>query len=799
MTTAPAKTFSTVLPYFWALMLVLACGLARWFLGFELGLRFPFITLFFAVFFAAWIGGLGPALFATVTGLLLALFFFFPDIGRLPPFTTDTVIGAALFLLNGVAVGWIGEMRLRTFRKLQRATALAEERGKKAEESSALAEEEAVRAEEEFTRAEEEAAKAQAAAVQAGRESERANRILESIADGFYSLDRDWRFVYVNRRAAEAMKRPRESLVGMNLWELFPQLNGSVFQREFERAMRERNPVTIEEHSLVSESWFAVRVYPTEEGLSVFFEDVTAKHEAAIALKESEERLRLATDVGKFGIWDWDMVKNRVSWSPRLYEFHGITTEEFGGTVEAFRALVHPADAERVAHGIKTAVETHNEFQSEFRTIRPDGEIRWLLTNGRVVYDGDGKPIRMLGATQDVTQRREGEERLRQAQRIDAAGRIAGGVAHEVNNQMTVVLGLTEFMLRSPELTPELRADTVQIRRAGERSALITSQLLAFSRRQVLWPTLIDLNQIISDFERVLRKTAGEETTLTLRLTQDLPLVLADRAQMEQVLLNLTLNAADALQPQGGTLTIETSVRQFSPEYIAAKPEVVIATGSYVMMAVTDTGTGMPPDVMSHVFEPFYTTKPVGQGSGLGLSSVYGIVKQSNGYIWVYSEPGLGSTFKIYLPVPRESLILSSAEPASVPAGRRETILVVEDEPDLRGLFIRMLQEMGYEPVEAANGRDGLAILRRPESRVDLVLTDIAMPVMGGGEFGSLVAREFPGLPVLYMSGYTDSDIVARGLLEAHVPFIQKPFTPDVIAQQLRNVLDGRSRAANGR
>jgi two-component system cell cycle sensor histidine kinase/response regulator CckA len=799
VTTAPAKRFSTVLPYFWALILVLACGLARWFLGLELGLRFPFITLFFAVFFSAWIGGFGPALFATVTGLLLALFFFFPNIGHLPPFTTDTTIGAVLFLLNGIAVGWIGEVRLRTFRKLQQATALAEERGKKAEESSALAEEEAVRAEEEFTRAEEEAARAQAAALQAGRESERANRILESIADGFYSLDRDWRFVYVNRRAAEAMKRPRESVVGLKLWDLFPQLNGSVFQREFERAMRERKPVTIEEHSLLSESWLLVRVYPTEEGLSIFFEDVTAKHVAAIALQESEERLRLATDVGKFGIWDWDMVRNRVSWSPRLYEFHGISREQFGGTVEAFRALVHPADAARVAQGIKTAVETHSEFQSEFRTIRPDGEIRWLLTNGRVVYDADGKPIRMLGATQDVTQRREGEERLRQAQRIDAAGRIAGGVAHEVNNQMTVVLGLTEFMLRSPELTPELRADTVQIRRAGERSALITSQLLAFSRRQVLWPTLIDLNRIITDFERVLRKTAGEETTLILRLTQDLPLVLADRAQMEQVLLNLTLNAGDALQPNGGTLTIETSVRQFSPDYIAAKPEVVIAAGPYVMIAVTDTGTGMTPDVLSHVFEPFYTTKPVGQGSGLGLSSVYGIVKQSNGYIWVYSEPGLGSTFKIYLPVPRESPSLAPAEPASVPAGGRETILVVEDEPDLRGLCIRMLQEMGYQPVEAANGREGLAILRRPGSRVDLVLTDIAMPVMGGGEFGSLVAREFPGLPVLYMSGYTDADIVARGLLEANVPFIQKPFTPDVIAQQLRNVLDGRSPGANGR
>ena len=794
MTTVLVKKYPNVLPYFWALILVLACGLARWFLGPELGLGFPFITLFFAVFLSAWIGGFGPALLATISGLLVALLLFFPNIGRLPPFTTDTIIGAVLFFLNGVAVGWIGEARLRGFRRLQEATVLAEDRGRLARESAALAEEEAVRAEEEFTRAEEEAARAQESAARAEIESQRIIRILESVGEGFYSLDRDWRLVYVNRRAAEAMKRPREALVGRNLWQLFPQLRGSVFERGFERAVRERRAVTMEEHSLVNESWFSVRAYPTDEGLSVFFEDVTAQREAARALRESEERLRLATDVGKFGIWDWDMVQNRVSWSPRLYEFHGLGPEEFGGTLEAFHALLHPADAERVANGIRTAVETRNEFQAEFRIIRPNGETRWLHTNGRVVYDGDGKPIRMLGATQDVTQRREGEDRQRQAQRIEAAGRIAGGVAHEVNNQMTVVLGLTEFMLRSPHLTPDLRADTIQIRRAGERSALITSQLLAFSRRQVLWPTLIDLNQIVTDFERVLRKTGGEQTTLLLRLSPDLPPVLADRAQMEQVLLNLTLNAADAMKPGGGMLTIETGTSQFSPQYVASKPDVAVAMGFYVMIAVTDTGTGMTPEVMSHVFEPFYTTKPVGQGSGLGLSSVYGIVKQSDGYIWAYSEPGRGSTFKIYLPVPREAPLPSPPEPKTTPAGGSETILVVEDEADLRALFARMLRELGYTSLEAANGEEGMAILRRHQPRVDLVVTDIAMPGMHGRELGNQVAREFPGLPVLYMSGYTDADVVSRGLLEKDVPFIQKPFTADVIALQLRRALDGRRR-----
>ena len=940
MKPASATKYSTVLPYFWAIILVLACGMARWFLGPSLGVRFPFITLFFAVFFSAWIGGFGPALLATIAGLLFALLFFFPPVGlELPPFTSETTIGATLFFLNGIAVGWIGETRLRAFARLRQATALAEERGKLAEEAAAMAEEEAARAEEEFTRAEEEGARVQEAAARAEQESQRLSRvlssisdafmvldagwtivyaneqaagaygvnldrmigsnywelfpesvgsafdrayrraletntvlrleafypprerwlrisvypspdglsiytqdvteqrrlevalqesaaelavsneelktaldelaersaaaeeerrrvttILESIGDGFYSLDRDWRFVYVNQRAAEAMKRPRESLVGVNLLELFPQLNGSIFHREFERAIRERKAVTIEDHSLLTDSWVSVRAYPTGEGLSVFFEDITAQREAARALEESEERLRLATDVGKFGIWDWDMVRNKVTWSSRIYEFHGLTREQFSGTVEAFRALVHPADADRVAHGIRTAVETRSEFQSEFRTIRPSGEIRWLLTNGRVVYDRDGKPVRMLGATQDVTQRRDGEERLRQAQRIEAAGRIAGGVAHEVNNQMTVVLGLAEFMLRSPDLSPELRADTVQIRRAGERSALITSQLLAFSRRQVLWPTLIDLNQIVSDFERVLRKTAGEETTLVLRLMKDLPPVLADRAQMEQVLLNLTLNAADALKDGGGTLTIETSTRRFSPDYASTKPDIAIVEGSYVMMAVTDSGTGMSPEVMSHVFEPFYTTKPIGHGSGLGLSSVYGIVKQSNGYIWVYSEPGQGSTFKIYLPIPRESPALPPSEPEAVPAGGTETILVVEDESDLRALFARMLRDMGYQSLEAGNGEEGLRILRRPDRAVDLVLTDIAMPGVNGRELGNQVAREFPGLPVLYMSGYTDGDIASRGLLDQGVPFIQKPFTPDDLAQHLREVLDGRSR-----
>lgn len=786
----PAKQPSAARPYAWGVVLVLVCGLARWFLSPSLGVRFPFITLFFAVFCAAWIGGLGPGLLTTVLSLLFALFFLFPPYGTLPPFTTETTIGVVLFLLNGIAVAWLGEARLRGYRATQRAFRLAEEQGKLAEESAAMAEEEAVRAEEEFARAEEAAARAQESAARLEHEATRIKTILESIGDGFYSLDREWRFVYVNQRAAEAMRQPRAALIGVNLWELFPQAAGSIAQREFERAVREGKMVAFENYSVLTGLWMSVRAYPTEEGLSVFFQDVTARREGARALEESEERLRLATDVGKFGIWDWDMVNNRVTWSPRIYEFHGIRPDDFAGTVEAFQALVHPGDAAPMAQAIRTAVETRGEFQAEFRAIRPSGEIRWLLTNGRVVYDEAGKPVRMLGATQDVTQQRDGEERLRQTQRIEAAGRIAGGVAHEVNNQMTVVLGLTEFMLRSPNLTPDLRADAVQIRRAGERSALITSQLLAFSRRQVLWPTLVDLNRIVSEFERVLRKTAGEGITLVLRLGTDLPQVLADRAQMEQVLLNLTLNAADALRVGPGTITIETSVRKFSPEYIATKPEVSVGLGDYVMLAVSDTGTGMNADVLSHVFEPFYTTKPVGQGSGLGLSSVYGIVKQSNGYVWAYSEPGMGSTFKIYLPVPREAPL---PPPPKSPTGSlqgSETILVVEDETDLRTLVARMLEELGYQSIVVGSGEEAMAVLRADGSKVDLVVTDIAMPVMSGRELGHQVAREFPGLPVVYMSGYTDGDIVSRGLLEKDMPFIQKPFLPDDFALHLRQALD---------
>lgn len=943
MKTPQAGRSSAFMPYVWTIFLVLLSCVIRWLLGPTLGIRFPFITFFFAVFFSAWLGGFWPALFATFLGLLSALLFVLPPIGALPPFTADTTIGVVLFSLNGIAVGWIGQSRLRAFRAATDARIVAENERKLAEESAALAEEEAARAEEEFTRAEDEAARAQEAAARAEHEFHRINRILssisdafmvldanwtiiyaneqtavisgipldqmvgknhwqlfpesvgsafdqayrralasntilrleayyppiekwlrvsiypsaeglsifsqdvteqrrlelalqdsaaeleaaneelkdaldelsdrnatgeeeqrrmatllESIGDGFYSLDRDWRFVYVNQRAADSMKRPRSALIGVSLWELFPQLSGSVFEREFHRAVREQTLVTIEEHSVISDSWMAVRAYPGAEGVSVFFQDVSAQREAARALRESEEQLRLATDVGKFGIWDWDIPRNRVTWSPRIYQFHGLGPGEFGGTVEAFRELIHPADANRVEQAIRTALETGLEFQAEFRAIRPSGDVRWLLTNGRVVSDEAGRPLRMVGATQDVTQRREGEERLRQMQRIEAAGRIAGGVAHEVNNQMTVVLGLTEFMLRHPALPPDVRADAVQIRRAGERSALITSQLLAFSRRQVLWPTLIDLNLIIAEFERVLRKTAGEGSTLVLRLAGDLPSVLADRAQMEQVLLNLTLNAADAMKQGGGTLTIETGIREFSPLYTSTRPDIAISLGPHVMMVVSDTGTGMTPEVLSHVFEPFYTTKPLGQGTGLGLSSVYGIVKQSGGYIWAYSEPGQGSTFKIYLPVPLEALKIAPVEEVAPPSKGTETILVVEDEPDLRVLFARMLRELGYRPLEAANGVEGLTILRQKGSAVDLVLTDIAMPTMNGRELGNQVAREFPGLPVLYMSGYTDTDIVARGLLEHDMPFLQKPFMPDAMAVHLRQVLDGKSRSERG-
>jgi CheY-like chemotaxis protein len=376
---------------------------------------------------------------------------------------------------------------------------------------------------------------------------------------------------------------------------------------------------------------------------------------------------------------------------------------------------------------------------------------------------------------------------------MESVGRLAGGVAHETNNQMSVVLGAADFILQRPDVPEAVRVDVEFIRKAAERTAAVTAQLLAFSRRQILKPEVLDLNAIVTNWEPVLRRVMGEDSGVVLRLARDIGQVRADPGQLEQVLLNLALNARDAM-PGGGTITVETCRAELTGEYARLKPGTAVRPGPYVVLAVSDTGHGMDKKTLGRIFEPFFTTKGVGKGTGLGLSTVYGIVKQSEGYIWVYSEPGLGTSFKIYLPLRSEAMAPSPVAPAPVRSRAGETILLVEDEASVRHMMKRALEGVGYRVIDAGTASVALDLLSRHTGEISLVLTDVVMPGQSGRELADRVADLAPDIQVLFTSGYTDSDIAGRGLLQPGAAFLQKPFTTDALVRAVREQLEVATR-----
>jgi len=356
---------------------------------------------------------------------------------------------------------------------------------------------------------------------------------------------------------------------------------------------------------------------------------------------------------------------------------------------------------------------------------------------------------------------------------------------------MSVVLGCADYVLRRSDLPDPVRQDVDQIWRAAQRTAGITRQLLAFSRRQMLQPRVLDLNATVRELEPILARALGESRAIRMHLSPTLGSIRADPGQLEQVLLNLTLNARDAMG-ESGRLTIETMNVILDASYAAGKPVETLEPGQYAALVVTDTGHGMDQATLSRVFEPFFTTKMVGQGTGLGLSTVYGIVKQSGGFIWVYSEPGLGTTFKLYFPLV-SSGTSRPFDSETTPGGRsEELVLIAEDEPMVRGIMARTLRECGYTVLEAASGREALQLLEAESRPVSLIVADVVMPDMGGQEMATHLATRLPGVPVLFTSGYTGLDVVSRGLLDADREFLQKPLAPETLAHKVREMVDAR-------
>ena len=532
----------------------------------------------------------------------------------------------------------------------------------------------------------------------------------------------------------------------------------------------------------------------TIRGIVLNARDVSERKRADRELRESEERYRdlfdNASDLVCMATPEGSLLYVNQAWYAGL----GYAEEEIGRL--QLLDLVHPDSREHFSGVLQRVLAGERLDHVELIMVPKSGQPITVEGNLSCTFK-DSKPAVVRGIYRDITERKRVEEQLRRAERMQAAGRLAGGVAHEVNNMMTGVIGLSEFLLRSFEPDDPRREDVQEVIKAGARAADVTRQLLAFTRQQFLRPQILRINAVVSEMEKMLRRSLGEDHQLELRLSSDAGQLRADRGQLEQVLINLVLNARDALSGHG-RVVIETASVTFDAAYAQRHEGVEIPLGRYVMLAVSDTGCGMSADVQARIFEPFFTTKAIGQGTGLGLSTVYGIVKQSGGFVWVYSERNQGSVFKIYLPetpVPRGEEDGPASGPGA-PARGTELILVIEDEDIVRSLAMRGLRDHGYAVIEARDGAEALRFVQEHPGAVDLVISDVVMPEMGGRELGQHLATLEPDLPILYMSGYTGDDVVQRGLLEPGAYFQQKPFTPVMLAAKVRSLLDKHPRMA---
>jgi two-component system, cell cycle sensor histidine kinase and response regulator CckA len=520
-------------------------------------------------------------------------------------------------------------------------------------------------------------------------------------------------------------------------------------------------------------------------GASSIKRDHTERKKAAEELARREERYRALVTATSSIVWTTDREGQFTETQPSWEQYTGQSWEDQRGF--GWLNALYPEDRAPVRAAWAKGAETRSFFEFSGRVWR-QGRHRFRHFQARIapVLDSNGAVREWVGTLNDVEEQRSAEERLRQAERLESVGRLAGGVAHEANNQMTVILGGVAFLNRHVQ-DEEARADLEHVRRAAQRTAAITQQLLAFSRRQILQPQVLDLNQSINSMEPILQRALGETSRVVLRLTKDLGRVMADPGQLEQVLLNLALNARDAM-PRGGVVTIETANVVLDEPYVAAKNLRMMKPGPYAMLMVSDTGAGMDQETLGRVFEPFFTTKEVGEGTGLGLSTVYGIVKQSGGFIWPYSEVGHGTAFKIYLPI-------IHAEHGVVPApqgpaeGGKEVVLIAEDDSSVRGVLARTLRDYGYTVLEAADGNEALEVAARESVPPDMLIADVVMPRINGRQLWRELAKRWPDLPVLFISGYTGFDAVSKGLLDEGRDFLQKPIDPEELARKVRVML----------
>jgi PAS domain S-box-containing protein len=627
--------------------------------------------------------------------------------------------------------------------------------------------------------------------------------VVESLDEGVLLTDLE-RITYAKRRALEMTGSRAEELEGQ------PDLHHPLFVPDdggIEERLERRRAGAAElyerpvQRADGSTFWAQVHGSPFRDaegkivGTIAAFTDVSARRAAERARSDAEARLRQVMARSPAILFALiPTPPHPITWmSDNAGRILGFAPDDFRLLPDLWTQRIHPEDRARALDLLAALPGADNLVAGDYRFRHSDGRWLWLTETLSLVRGEDGAPLEIVGACQDVTGERHLEEQLRQAQKMEAVGRLAGGVAHDFNNLLTAIGGYSELLLMRLAEDDPARHEVEEIRRAGERAAALTRQLLAFSRRQVIQPRVLDLNDVVRDTERMLRRLIGEDVRLATRLADHLLAVKADPGQLEQVVMNLAVNARDAM-PEGGRLTISSgrhAVSAYDSRHPRAKP------GSWVFLQVVDTGVGMQPDVVRRIFEPFFTTKEVGKGTGLGLSTVYGIVEQGGGWIEVDSEPAKGSAFTVWLPEASEPITETAAPPKARRSAGGEVVLVVEDEPAVRALVSRTLLAHGYVVLEAPSGVDAMSLAARHDGEIHLLLTDVVMPDLRGPDLRERLIALRPDLRTVFMSGYSE-DTALPASSTPGVGFLQKPFTPERLTRLLRDVLDRPPARAGG-
>lgn len=520
------------------------------------------------------------------------------------------------------------------------------------------------------------------------------------------------------------------------------------------------------------------------------FVDINERKNAEIQAQDLAQRLKLATEAGGIGVWDYLIAEDELHWDERMFQIYRIDKNLFPRPKRAWVQALHPEDRPRVLQQARDAIAGVGELDAHFRICWPDGEIRTIESHASVQRDESGVAVRVTGVNWDVTARVRMEARMLQTQKMESLGCLAGGVAHDFNNLLTVINGYSRLLLGKSHASDPFRGNLETILKAGEQAAALTRQLLAFSRQQKLEPALLDLNAVVAGLQPILARLLPENIELQFQLDTNTPLILADRSQMEQALMNLAVNARDAMH-RGGILLIETGSVVRSGTEIQSHPNA--HPGRFVQLKVSDTGVGMDEQTKPRIFDPFFTTKGVGKGTGLGLSMVLGVVEQSGGFVEVDSAPGRGSAFKIYLPpqqaVASESKRTVIESPTAPSAVGGITLLVVEDQDMVREYLAVSLASLGYHVITANSGADAIPIWREKHAAIDMVVTDVVMPGMDGRELVGHLRKIQPDAKFLFMSGYTDDVISSAELSRVGVELISKPFNSEQLAEKIRELL----------